>query len=130
MGKTVFKRACGLCHNGPGMARPLPRDTDPLFALHDVQTACPRPVDTAVPPRWNFPPCSPALARNEQTYEISFADGYKMRRTTSDPGRALLSGFVASAGPPPFGSSCLHPPCTLPFLDDWQKLETAPLHGI
>ena len=82
-----------------GWPRPLPRDTDPLFALHDVETTCPRPVDTAVPPRWNFPPCPPALARNERTYEISFADGYKMRRTTSDPGRALLSGFVGLGRP-------------------------------
>jgi len=130
MGQTVFGRACGVCHNGPGMTRPLPRDTDPLFALQDIETACPRPVDTASPPRWKFPPCSPALTRNERTYEISFADGYKMRRTTSDPGRALLSGFVASADLAADDLSCPHQPCSFLFQDDWQKLEIAPLHGI
>jgi hypothetical protein len=130
MGKTVFNRACGNCHNGPGMARPQLAGTPPLLGLHDVESACPRPVDTASPPRWNFPPCSPALERNERTYEISFADGYTMRRTTSDPGRALLSGFVASAALAADDPTCPHQPCSFPFQDDWQKLEIAPLHGI
>jgi hypothetical protein len=130
MGKTVFGRACGVCHNGPGMARPAPRNPDPLLGLHDVLSTCPRPIDTVSPPRWNFPPCSPSLTRNERTYEISFADGYEMRRTTSDPGRALLSGFVASAYLAADDPSCPHQPCSFPFQDDWQKLEIAPLHGI
>jgi hypothetical protein len=126
MGKTVFNRACGVCHNGPGMARP----TDPFMGLANIQSACPHPVDTASPPRWNFPPCSPTLERNDRTYEISFADGYTMRRTTSDPGRALLSGFVASADLAADDPTCPHQPCSFAFQDDWQKLEVAPLHGI
>jgi hypothetical protein len=130
MGKTVFGRACGQCHNGPGMARPGPTELSPLLGLHNVLTACPPPVDTVSPPRWNLAPCPPALARNERTYEISFDDGFKVRRTTSDPGRALLTGFVYSDQDPTDGSACAHPPCGLPFLDDWQKMEIAPLHGI
>jgi hypothetical protein len=74
-------------------------------------------------------PCPPSIARNAQTYEISFADGFKMRRTSTDPGRALLSGFVFSDVPAADGS-CLHAPCGPPHLDDWQKFEIAPLHGI
>ena len=54
------------------------------------------------------------LARNQRTYEITLADGTKMRRTSSDPGRALLTGFVG--GPAP--------------LDDWQKFDVNGLRGI
>ena len=127
MGKTVFKRACGQCHNGPGMAR----GETPMFGVEDNETTCPPPVDTASPPRWSFPPCPPSLARNEQTYEISFPDGVKQRRTTSDPGRALLSGYVNWAYfPDPADPGCLHQPCGPPISDDWQKMEVAPLHGI
>lgn len=126
MGKKVFDRACGDCHNGPGTAR----GAAPMFGLADDRTTCPPPIDTVSPPRWSFPPCSPSLARNAQTYEIQFADGYKMRRTTSDPGRALLSGFVASADLAADDPTCPHRPCSFPFQDDWQKLEVAPLHGI
>jgi cytochrome c peroxidase len=52
-----------------------------------------------------------------------------MRRTSTDPGRALLSGFVYSDVPAADGS-CVHEPCGPSHLDDWQKLEIAPLHGI
>ena len=31
---------------------------------------------------------------------------------------------------PAADGSCVHPPCGEPFGDDWQKLDTAPLHGI
>jgi cytochrome c peroxidase len=41
-------------------------------------------------------------------------NGTKMRRTSSDPGRALLTGFVG--GPPP--------------LDDWNKFDVPGLRGI
>jgi hypothetical protein len=130
-GKAVFDRACGTCHNGPGMSSPITGASQAMQAIryHDDFAACPRPVDTVSPARWNLPPCPPALARNEQTYEISFADGFKMRRTTSDPGRALLTGFVYSDVPAADGS-CGHPPCGPLFLDDWKKLDIAPLHGI
>ena len=130
-GKVIFNRACGSCHNGPGMARPNPvPDGTELFGLADVQTTCPPAADTASPPRWSFDPCPPALAKNERTYEISFAGGYKMRRTTSDPGRALLTGFVVSAYLEPDDPACLHRPCGPAFTDDWQKFEVSPLHGI
>jgi cytochrome c peroxidase len=128
MGKKVFDRACGTCHGGPGMSTPT-TGAQNFIRFHDDFAECPRPVDTASPARWNLPPCPPAFARNEQTYEISFADGFKMRRTTSDPGRALLTGFVYSAVPGP-GGACEHPPCGAAHLDDWQKFEIAPLHGI
>ncbi|MEP6653384.1 MAG: hypothetical protein ABJA82_08505 [Myxococcales bacterium] len=127
-GKAVFDRACGQCHGGPGMSTPI---TGPLgiARFFDDLANCPRPIDAVVPARWNLPACPPTLARNQQTYEITFADGFKMRKTSTDPGRALLSGFVFS-GAPGTDSSCLHAPCGLPFSDDWQKLEMAPLHGI
>ena len=127
-GKAVFDRACGQCHNGPGMSSPIQQPQQILRFIDDLN-ACPRPVDTQSPVRWNFPVCPPALARNERSYEISFADGFKMRLTSSDPGRALLSGFVFS-GPPADDGSCAHSPCGLPQHDDWQKLDIAPLHGI
>jgi cytochrome c peroxidase len=128
MGKAVFDRACGQCHNGPGMSTPL-TGTQTILRFSDVRNACPRPVDPISPARWNLAPCPPSVARNAQTYEISFADGFKMRRTSTDPGRALLSGFVFSALPAADGS-CAHAPCGPSHLDDWQKFEIAPLHGI
>ncbi|MDP9035377.1 MAG: hypothetical protein M3O50_11270 [Myxococcota bacterium] len=39
-----------------------------------------------------------------------FTDGFKSRRTSSDPGRALLSGFVFS-GDAQSDGSCAHSPC-------------------
>ncbi len=127
-GKAVFDRACGECHGGPGMSTPISGPLEIVRYFDDLAT-CPRPVDTVSPARWDLPACPPALARNEQTYEITFADGFKMRKTSSDPGRALLTGFVASGAPAPNGA-CLHVPCGLAFSDDWQKLDIAPLHGI
>jgi cytochrome c peroxidase len=127
-GKTVFERACSQCHNGPGMSTPI-TGAPTIIRFHDDFTGCPRPVDSISPARWNMASCAPSIARNAQTYEISFADGFKMRRTSSDPGRALLSGFVFSDLPAADGS-CLHAPCGPSHLDDWQKFEIAPLHGI
>lgn len=128
-GKEVFNRACSQCHGGPGMSTPLTTASQQIIRFHDDFNDCPRLVDTVTPARWSFAACGPGLAKHEQTYEITFADGFKMRRTTNDPGRALLSGYVASA-PPASDGSCAHPPCGEAFKDDWQKLEIAPLHGI
>lgn len=110
-GKAVFDRACRQCHGGPGLSTPQPPVS---LRFHDILTQCPRPVDTVSPPRFVFKPCPERLARNARTYEITLPDGTKARRTSSDPGRALLTGFVG--GPPP--------------LDDWNKLDTPGLRGL
>ena len=109
-GKVVFVRACSQCHGGPAMSNaPLP-----LVRFHDILSQCPRPVDTATPPRFAFAACPPRLARNARIYEIRLADGTTVRRTSSDPGRALLTGFVG--GPAP--------------RDDWNKFDVPGLRGI
>jgi cytochrome c peroxidase len=110
-GKAVFARACSQCHGGPGQS--LTR-LPVLFRFHDIGTQCPRPVDTKTPARFRFAPCPERLARNVQTFEITNPDGTKIRRTSSDPGRALLTGFVG--GPPP--------------ADDWNKFDVPGLRGI
>ena len=110
-GKVVFTRACAQCHGGPGQST---TQTPLTLRFHDISSQCPRPVDTVVPARWTFTPCPPRLARNARTYEITLANGTIVRRTSSDPGRALLTGFVG--GPPP--------------ADDWNKLDVNGLRGI
>lgn len=109
-GKVVFQRACAQCHGGPAQT------TAPLGIVryHDISSQCPRPVDPVSPPRFAFTPCPERLVRNARTYEITMANGALVRRTSSDPGRALLTGFVG--GPPPF--------------DDWNKFDTPALRGI
>jgi hypothetical protein len=109
-GKIVFERACTHCHGGPGQST----TQAPVVRFHDISTQCPRPVDSATPARFAYAPCSPQLARNARTYEITTANGTKIRRTSSDPGRALLTGFVG--GPPP--------------SDDWNKLDVPGLRGM
>lgn len=110
-GRAVFDRACAHCHGGPGQSTtPLPV----VFRYHDIATQCPRPLDTAATPRFAFKPCPERLARNARTYEITLPNGTTVRRTSSDPGRALLTGFVG--GPPP--------------ADDWNKLDVPGLRGI
>ena len=110
-GKTVFIRACAQCHGGPGQSTTSP----PIVArFHDIATTCPHPVDTVSPPRFVFEPCPDGLFDKVRTYEFTLANGTKIRRASSDPGRALLTGFVG--GPPP--------------LDDWNKLDVPGLHGI
>jgi hypothetical protein len=107
-GKAVFGRACAQCHGGPGQSTtPVP-----IVRYHGIVTQCPRPVDPLG--RWAFAPCPPRLARNTRLYEIEQIDGTVTRRPSSDPGRALLTGFVG--GPPP--------------LDDWNKFDVPPLRGI
>jgi cytochrome c peroxidase len=109
-GKVVFTRACAQCHGGPGQSTPQ----TPVVRFHDIGSQCPRPVDTVSPARFNFLACPPRLARNARTYEITMPNGTKMRRTSSDPGRALLTGFVG--GPP--------------GLDDWNKFDVPGLRGL
>jgi cytochrome c peroxidase len=109
-GKVVFERACAHCHGGAGQSTTRP----PVRRFHDINTQCPRPVDTVIPARFVFAPCAPSLERNARTYEITLANGTKIRQTSSDPGRALLTGFVG--GPPP--------------TDDWNKFDVPGLRGI
>jgi cytochrome c peroxidase len=109
-GKAVFERACGQCHGGPGQSTAQA----PAVRYHDIASQCPRPVDTVTPARFAFAPCPPRLARNARTYEITLPNGSRIRRTSSDPGRALLTGFVGG----PAG------------LDDWNKFDIPGLRGI
>ena len=110
-GKVVFTRACAPCHGGPGQST----IQAPLLArFHDIRVNCPRVVDTVVPARFTFEPCPPRLARNARTYQITMANGTVVRRTSSDPGRALLTGFVGG------------PAAT----DDWDKFDVPTLRGI
>jgi cytochrome c peroxidase len=109
-GKVVFQRACAHCHGGPGQST----TQMPVVRFHDISTQCPRPVDTVTPARFAFAACAPGLGRNARTYEITLPNGTKTRRTSSDPGRALLTGFVGG----------------LPALDDWNKLDIPSLRGI
>jgi cytochrome c peroxidase len=108
-GKAVFTRACSQCHGGPNQTTP----TLPVPRFQDINTECPRPVDTAAVPRWAFAPCDETITRNARTYEFT-AGGVVMRRTSDDPGRVLLTGFVG--GPPP--------------RDDWNKFDVPQLRGI
>jgi len=109
-GKIVFERACAQCHGGPGLSTTQAT----VVRYHDIFSSCPRPVDTVSPARFTFKPCPERLARNARTYEITLPNGTTTRRVSSDPGRALLTGFVG--GPPPF--------------DDWNKLDVNGLRGI
>lgn len=109
-GKVVFGRACAQCHGGPGQSTPQA----PVVRFHDISSQCPRPVDAVTPARFAFAPCPPQLARNARTYEITQTNGTRIRRTSSDPGRALLTGFVG--GPP--------------AQDDWNKFDMPGLRGI
>jgi cytochrome c peroxidase len=120
-GKVVFERACSQCHGGPGQSTAQA----PAVRFHDISSQCPRPVDTVTPARFAFAACPPRLARNARTYEIQLSiatatpagvlpAGTKVRRTSSDPGRALLTGFVGG----PAGQ------------DDWNKFDMPGLRGI
>ena len=113
-GKVVFNRACGQCHGGPGQSTSVA----PAIRYHDINTQCPRPVDTATQAQFVFKPCSASLARNVRTYLIKLTAGPNAgnmeRRTSSDPGRALLTGFVGGA----------------PATDDWNKFDVPSVRGI
>jgi len=109
-GKAVFQRACAQCHGGADQSTAQPA----IPHFQDIRTQCPRPVDTVTPARFVFPACPDRLARNARTYEIALGGSATTRRTSSDPGRALLTGFVG--GPAP--------------LDDWNKLDVPQLRGI
>ena len=109
-GKVVFTRACAQCHGGLTQTTAVA----PVVRFHDISSQCPRPVDTVSPPRFLFTPCPQRLARNARTYEIHLINGTTARRTSSDPGRALLTGYAGG----------------LPGQDDWNKFDVPSLRGI
>jgi cytochrome c peroxidase len=125
-GKAVFERACAQCHGGPGQSTPQSTPDDPpapVVRYHSILSQCPRPIDPAG--RFVFAQCPPRLARNVRTYAIALSiatptpagilpAGTIVRRTSSDPGRALLTGFVGGAAP----------------RDDWEKFDVPGLRGI
>ena len=127
-GKAVFERACMQCHGGPGLSTPQATPQAPpapVIRFHNIFSQCPRPVDVATPARFVFAACLPQLARNVRTYEIALSvptttpsgvlpAGTRIRRTSSDPGRALITGFVGGPG----------------ALDDWEKFDVPGLRGI
>jgi len=107
-GKAVFARACTQCHGGPSQSTtPVP-----IVRYHSVFAQCPRPVDPLG--RWNFAPCPSRLARNTRLYEVTQANGVTARFPSSDPARALLTGFVLGRSP----------------FDDWNKFDVPGLRGI
>ena len=125
-GKVVFERACAQCHGGPAQSN----GHLPIIRFHSIASQCPRPIDTrpievVTPARFAFAACPPRLARNARTYEIALSvptpspagvlpAGTMVRRTSSDPGRALLTGFVGGPGP----------------QDDWDKFDMPALRGL
>ena len=101
--------------------RPVPRRARTIDATGDAQQ--PAGAGDSIPQhlrvnvhvrltqaaRFVFAQCSPQLARNARTYAIALSidtptptgvlpAGTIVRRTSSDPGRALLTGFVGGAG--------------------------------
>jgi cytochrome c peroxidase len=110
-GKVVFVRACTQCHGGPGQSN----SQAPAVRFHDIGSQCPRPVDTVTPARFAFAPCAPQFARNARTYDITLPSGTHLRRTSSDPGRALLTGFAGGVPAP---------------QDDWNKFDVPGLRGL
>ena len=122
MGKGVFNRACAQCHGNmgghPSGSTPIQQGTPgtptALVRYHDIATACPRPIDTATPPRFVFAACSASQMENVRTYEITNSGAPPSgtacgggatqpacvtRVTTSDPGRLLLTGYPVAGGP-------------------------------
>ena len=97
-------------------SRPRPcRAPLPVVRYHDIAYAVPASGRLRHPARFNFKPCPPRLARNARTYQITLPDGTILRRTTSDPGRGLLTGVVIP---------------TAPLTDDWGKFDVPGLRGI
>src|SRR5262249_60931802 len=75
-------------------------------------------------------PCEGSRARASRTFEFTVAEGFRLPRTSTDLGRALLSGFIFSAPAPMPPATSEHPPCGGGPGDDFQKFDVAPLHGI
>ena len=123
-GKAVFERACGQCHGGPGQSTPQATPNNPpapVIRFHNIFSQCPRPVDPAGALRVR---AVPAAARSQCPHlrdrvvdsnagpPGSLPAGTNVRRTSSDPGRALLTGFVGGRRRPgTIGKSSTCPDC-------------------
>lgn len=121
-GKTIFNRTCAQCHgnlaSSPSGSVPIQQGMAGtptlLVRYHDAMVTCPRPVDTVMPARFAFTPCSAQQMKNVRTYEITNSGVAPSgtacggpapqppcltRVTTSDPGRLLLTGYPQPGGP-------------------------------
>jgi len=120
-GKGVFNRSCAQCHGDMGghpsgttpILQGTPGTPTALIRYHSINSACPRPVDTANPPRFVFAACSASQMENVRTYEITNSGtppngtpcggpsqpACVTRITISDPGRMLLTGYPVPGGP-------------------------------
>ncbi|HEY1959599.1 MAG TPA: hypothetical protein VGH28_28515 [Polyangiaceae bacterium] len=117
-GKAVFARSCAQCHGGPSQSNAVA----PVTRYSDIDTQCPRPVDTQNPARWSFKPCPPRLARNARLYRVTRPNGQQVLVYSSDPGRSLLTGFASiSPGAPPLVPAA---------KDDWQALDVPQLRDL
>ena len=96
-GKAVFTRSCAQCHGGPGQST----TQAPVVRFHDIFAQCPRPVDTGcnASPALQLQALPAAPRAQRANLRNHAADGAKIRRTSSDPGRALLTGFVGVRRP-------------------------------
>ena len=111
--RSAAQRARGAGQGGVrSCLRPLPRRprtvdaTGPgRFDITSCRASVHVPSTPSTPARFAFAACPPQLARNARTYEIALSAptpspggllpaGTKVRRTSSDPGRALLTGYV------------------------------------
>jgi cytochrome c peroxidase len=63
-----------------------------------------------------FKQCPPDIQNKVRAYRITLPSGMMITRSSSDPGRALSTGFVAAPVPIPF--------------DDWNKFDMPGLRGI
>jgi cytochrome c peroxidase len=97
-GKAVFVRACGQCHGNdgshPSQSTPIEHALPGVAAItryHLIRNTCPRA------PGFGFAACAPQMMKNVRTYEVTVGTTTQ-RITTSDPGRALLTGNPADFG--------------------------------
>ena len=127
-GKVVFERACAQCHGGAGQSTPqatLNVPPAPVIRFHSIAASARvrwtlrRPRASRLRRARRAWPAMPAPTRSRCLFRLPgpggvLPAGAKVRRTSSDPGRALLTGFVG--GPAP--------------LDDWDKFDVPGLRGI
>ena len=101
--------------------RPVSRRSGPIDraapgrSISRISTQCPRPVDTVSPLAALRLRHARIASREMRELTITQPNGSKIRRTSSDPGRALLTGSPALASRP---------------QDDWNKFDVPGLRGL